>query len=93
MTAVKLENQKPTLENWQKYYENGEYLRSAEMTEEQNYNMIDGRMNNMSAKSHKEPKQRTSVLAKLHQKQKEIALRSGKQLQMAMEVEVVRNRK
>ncbi|MBT9618980.1 DUF4316 domain-containing protein, partial [Mediterraneibacter faecis] len=25
---------------------NGEYLRSAEMAEEQNYNMIDGRINN-----------------------------------------------
>ena len=32
---------KPVLENWQKAYENGEYLRSAELTEEQNYNMID----------------------------------------------------
>ncbi len=30
------------LENWQKAFENGEYLRSAEMGEEQNYNMIDG---------------------------------------------------
>jgi len=38
---------KPVMENWQKAYENGEYLRSAEITEEQNYNMIDGRMNNL----------------------------------------------
>ena len=38
--------EKPHFENWQKSYENGEYLRSAEITEEQNYNMIDGRMNN-----------------------------------------------
>ena len=38
------------MENWQKSYENGEYLRSAEMTEEQNYNMIDGRMNNLPSK-------------------------------------------
>ena len=37
----------PSLENWQKSFENGEYLRSAEMAEEQNYSMIDGRMNNM----------------------------------------------
>lgn len=29
------------MENYQKYFENGEYLRSAEMDEEQNYNMID----------------------------------------------------
>ncbi len=41
------------MENWQKAYENGECLRSAEMMEEQNYNMIDGRMNNMSPKSRK----------------------------------------
>ena len=41
--------EKPQMEQWQKYYENGEYLRSAEMTEEQNYNMIDGRMNNISS--------------------------------------------
>ena len=42
----------PSLENWQKSYENGEYLRSAEMAEEQNYSMIDGRMNNMPPKAH-----------------------------------------
>ena len=42
---------KPVLENWQKSFENGEYLRSAEMAEEQNYSMIDGRMNNMPSKS------------------------------------------
>lgn len=38
------------LENWQKSFENGEYLRSAEMAEEQNYSMIDGRMNNLPPK-------------------------------------------
>lgn len=37
---------KPQMETYQKYFENGEYLRSAEMDEEQNYNMIDGRINN-----------------------------------------------
>ena len=31
-----------------KNMENGEYLRSSEIDEEQNYNMIDGRRNNMS---------------------------------------------
>ena len=45
--------EKPVLENWQKAYENGEYLRSAEITEEQNYNMIDGRMNNLPPKPRK----------------------------------------
>ena len=71
------DKQKPKLENWQKYLENGEYLRSAEMTEEANYNMIDGLNNNAAPKKEKKrPKE--SVLAKLHQKEKEIARRSGK---------------
>ena len=39
------EGYKPKLDNWQKYMENGEYLRSAEITEEANYNMIDGLKN------------------------------------------------
>ncbi len=34
------------MEIWQKYYENGEYLRTAEAYGEQNYDMIDGRANN-----------------------------------------------
>ncbi len=73
---------KPPLENWQKYMENGEYLRSSEIDEEQNYNMIDGRRNNMSPKG---KNGRVSVLAKLHRKQAEIANRSGKPAQqMAM---------
>ena len=33
-------------QDWMKYLENGEYLRAAEITEEQNYNMIDGKNNN-----------------------------------------------
>ena len=40
------QKKKPELANWQKVMDNGEYLRSAEMTEEANYNMIDGLMNN-----------------------------------------------
>ena len=66
---------KPSLENWQKYMENGEYIRSSEIEEEQNYNMIDGRRNNMSPKG---KNSRASVLAKLRRKQAEIAKRSGK---------------
>ena len=69
-------SEKPQLENWQKAQENGEYLRSAEITEEQNYNMIDGLMNN---KAPKKKKERTSVL-----KQAAIAMRSGKQPQEQM---------
>ena len=47
------ENSKPKLDNWQKYLENGEYLRSAEITEEANYNMIDGLKNNAAPKDKK----------------------------------------
>lgn len=72
---------KPRLDNWQKYMENGEYLRSAEISEEQNYNLIDGRKNNMP--SPKKPQERKSVLAKLHKKQAEIAARGGKREQQA----------
>ena len=44
------QKKKPELANWQKVMDNGEYLRSAEMTEEANYNMIDGLMNNTPKK-------------------------------------------
>ena len=82
---------KPPLENWQKYMENGEYLRSSEIDEEQNYNMIDGRRNNMSPKG---KNGRVSVLAKLRRKQAEIAKRSGKPAQqMAMAEDRERRRK
>ncbi len=37
---------KPKQEIWQKYFENGEYLRSVESGTEDNYNMIDGIRNN-----------------------------------------------
>lgn len=81
----------PLLENWQKYMENGEYLRSSEIDEEQNYNMIDGRRNNMSPKGRKG---RVSVLKRLRQKQAEIAKRSGKPIQqMAVAENIERRRK
>ena len=83
--------EKQPLENWQKYMENGEYLRSSEIDEEQNYNMIDGRRNNMSPKG---KNGRVSVLAKLRRKQAEIAKRSGKSAQqMAMAEDRERRRK
>lgn len=82
---------KPPLENWQRYMENGEYLRSSEIDEEQNYNMIDGRRNNMPPKG---KNGRASVLAKLHRKQAEIAKRYGKPAQqMAMAEDMERRRK
>ena len=70
------ENSKPKLDNWQKYLENGEYLRSAEITEEANYNMIDGLKNNAAPKD-KKNRQKESVLTKLNEKKEEVARRSG----------------
>ena len=67
----------PPMENWQKAFENGEYLRAAEMTEEQNYSFIDGRINNLPPKRERAGK-RPSVLKRLHEKQAAIAARSGK---------------
>ena len=58
--ASQSQDKKPKLEVWQQYFENGEYLRAAEITEEQNYNMIDGTMNNRAPKR--------SVLERLHEK-------------------------
>lgn len=93
---------KPQLDNWQKYMENGEYLRSAEISGEQNYNMIDGRKNNgyklpsdrTGMPFPKKPKGRQSVLAKLHKKQAEIAQRSGKkERQQTAENEMEREQK
>ena len=85
LVVSETKNRQPNLENWQKAYENGEYLRSAEMTEEQNYNMIDGRMNNLPSKPRKIGK-RISVLDRLHLKQAELERRNGKPApQMDME--------
>ena len=84
---------KPPLETWQKAFENGEYLRAAEMSEEQSYSFIDGRINNLPPKKEKEGK-RPSVLKRLHEKQAAIAVRSGKLApQMGLEQEAERNRK
>ncbi|MCM1234329.1 MAG: DUF4316 domain-containing protein, partial [Ruminococcus flavefaciens] len=65
--------------------------------EEQNYNLIDGRKNNLPPQNKpqgKKPQKRKSVLAKLHKKQAEIALRGGKkERQQAAETEMERERK
>lgn len=55
---------KPELEQYQRFYENGMYERSAsfENHEEQNYNMIDGTFNN------RRPDQRPSVRKRLKEK-------------------------
>lgn len=93
-SVPELEKQKkPPMENWQKAYENGEYLRSAEITEEQNYNMIDGRMNNTPPKPRKIGN-RISVLDRLHLKQAEIEKRNGRSApQMAVAEDMERRRK
>lgn len=84
---------KQPLENWQKAYENGEYMRSAEMTEEQNYSFIDGRINNLPPKPRKIGG-RISVLDRLHLKQAEIGGRGGKSApQMAVAEDMERGRK
>ena len=88
-----IEGYKPKLDNWKKYMENGEYLRSAEITEEANYNMIDGLKNNAAPKD-KKNRPKESVLAKLKEKKEEIARRTGqKAMQQVMESEVERTKK
>ena len=67
-----IQKKKPELANWQKVMDNGEYLRSAEMTEEANYNMIDGLMNNTPKKKNKNAPRR-SVLKRLRKHQQKIA--------------------
>lgn len=92
-TAQKQPPVRPPMENWQKFYENGEYLRSVESSEEQNYSFIDGSRNNQKQPQGKSGK-RTSVLKKLHDKQAAIAQRSGKTVpQATMEQQAERNRK
>lgn len=66
------QKKKSELANWQKVMDNGEYLRSAEMAEEANYNMIDGLMNNTTKKKDKNAP-RGSVLKRLRKHQQKIA--------------------
>ena len=72
-SSLQLCNSAPPLENWQKSYQNGEYIRSAESGEEANYNMVDGLHNNR--KKRKKRKKRRSVLKRLNEKQLEVARR------------------
>ena len=78
--SAEQQKKKPELANWQKVMDNGEYLRSAEMAEEANYNMIDGLMNNVRKKKDKD-KPRESVLARLRLNQKKVAKQGKKQTQ------------
>ena len=88
------QKKKPELANWHKVMDNGEYLRSAEMAEEANYNMIDGLMNNTPKKKNKNAPRR-SVLKRLRKHQQKIA-NQGKgqpQQQRAVEEEMERKKK
>lgn len=60
-SVIDAPDKKPKLEIWQQYFENGEYLRAAEISEEQNYNMIDGTANNRVSKR--------SIIERLQEKQ------------------------
>ena len=80
--------EKRSLENWQKYMENGEYLRSIEGGEEQNYSFIDGNKNNCKKKTG-----RASVLKKLRQKQAEIEKRGRKPVPQMEAADMERRRK
>ena len=87
---------KERLSVWQKYFINGEYLRSAEMAEEQNYNMIDGRINNLLPKKENPevPKKRKSVLLRLYKHCCEVAKKQGKPMPRRYQgMEMERNRK
>ena len=42
-------------EEWMRYLENGEYLRTTEIDTEQNYDIIDGRRNNMEPEKKETP--------------------------------------
>ena len=75
-SSLQLSNSSHPLENWQKSYQNGEYIRNAESGEEANYNMVDGLNNNR--KKRKKGKKRRSVLKRLHEKQMEVARRERK---------------
>ena len=90
--AQEQQKKKPELANWQKVMDNGEYLRSAEMAEEANYNMIDGLMNNTPKKKDKNAPRR-SVLKRLRNHQKKIASQGKGQPQQQKAVEEVERKK
>lgn len=78
---------KPKLLHHQKYLENGTYERAQESGTEQNYNMVDGCVNNATAKP-RVINGRTSVLDRLHIKQAQRAKGKARQA-----VQMEKNRK
>ena len=67
-------------EDWMRYLENGEYLRTAEISTEQNYNMIDGRRNNIEPKKEfKSKEEKESLLGRLKEKQQLLIISAKKE--------------
>lgn len=57
-------------EDWMKYLENGEYLCAVEISTKQNYNMIDGKCNNMETPKEAKPgKDKISLLERMKENQ------------------------
>ena len=99
---------KERLEHYQKFFENGTYERSWESGTEENYNMVDGQVNNLKSaegkrverkpaqspeqSSKKKPKKRESVIKRLREKQIAIAVKSGKPVSRYLEQEMERRR-
>lgn len=67
-------------QDWMRYLENGEYLRTAEISEEQNYDMIDGRMNNQKTREDN-PKAKPSLLGRLQEKKGMLSQKENKENQ------------
>ena len=99
---------KDRLEHYQKFFENGTYERSWESGTEENYNMVDGQVNNLKSaegkrverkpaqrseqSSKKKPKKRESVIKRLREKQIAIAVKSGKPVPRYLEQDMERRR-
>ena len=99
---------KERLEHYQKFFENGTYERSWESGTEENYNMVDGQVNNLKnaeeksverkpaqklyQSSKKKPKKRESVIKRLREKQIAIAVKSGKPVPRYLEQAMERRR-
>ena len=99
---------KERLEHYQKFFENGTYERSWESGTEENYNMVDGQVNNLKSaegkrverkpaqspeqSSKKKPKKRESVIKRLREKQIAIAVKSGKPVPRYLEQDMERRR-
>ena len=104
----KYQKYKDRLEHYQKFFENGTYERSLESGTEENYNMVDGQVNNLKSaegkrverkpaqspeqSSKKKPKKRESVIKRLREKQIAIAVKSGKPVPRYLEQDMERRR-